>query len=142
MADRTVELYSALYSALIANAGLVALLPSASAVYTYEAIAGSVAPYVVLGAEQTATDALAGDLVDAQEHTVTCHVWAEATATQSAALICQKIAAAVRAALHEQLFTLSGGLLANLRCEFQQTLPDPDGISMHGILRFRAVTNL
>lgn len=133
MADRSVELYSALYATLAGHAPLTALI---GAGHVYDIVpAGAPCPYVVIG-DETAIDRGASQ-VDAQEHTVTVHVWSEAAST----LPCKRIQAAVRAALHEQVLALSAGTLCLLRCEFKETMRDPDGVSVHGVLRFRAVTN-
>ena len=47
---------------------------------------------------------------------------------------------AVRTALHDQPLTLTGHRLINLRHEFSEARRDPDGETIHGIARFRAVT--
>lgn len=133
MADRSVELYSAIYGALVSNAALTALI-GADRVYDIVP-AGAACPYVVIG-DETAIDRGTSQ-VDAQEHTITVHVWSEAAST----LPCKRIQAAVRAALHEQVLPLAAGTLCLLRCEFKETMRDPDGVSVHGVLRFRAVTN-
>lgn len=133
MADRSVELYSAIYAALDGNAPLTALI---GAGHVHDIVKpGSLPPYVVIG-DETANDASSIG-VDAQEHTVTIHVWSEKPSTLQA----KQIAAAVRSALHEQALTLSAGTLVNLRCEFKETMRDPDGLTVHAVLRFRAVTN-
>ena len=48
--------------------------------------------------------------------------------------------AAVRTALHDQPLTLAGHRLINLRHELSEARRDPDGDTIHGIARFRAVT--
>lgn len=133
MADRSLELYAALYAALAADAALTALI-GASKVFDIVP-ANAAAPYVVIG-DETAIDA-GSSLIDAQEHTITVHVWSEQPSTKQ----CKAIQAAVRAVLHEARLTLSAGTLCNLRCEYKETMRDPDGISVHGVLRFRAITN-
>lgn len=134
MADRSVELYEALFDTLSADAGVTAALGGSGRIYDHVP-AGSACPYVVIG-DETAADA-SGTLVDAQEHTVTIHAWSEATSS----LQCKTILAAVRAALHDAPPTLSAGHCANLRAEFKETLRDPDGVTWHGVMRFRAVTH-
>ncbi len=42
--------------------------------------------------------------------------------------------------LHDAALALDGHALVNLRCETADTMRDPDGITVHGRLRFRAVT--
>lgn len=138
MADRTQELAAALYTQLSGHAPLTALIGAGKVFNGVKD--GTPLPYVDIG-EETATDYGAVS-IDAQEHTQTVHVWTEQPLNGgSARLQCLQIVAAVRAALHEQVLSLSSGTLCNLRCEYRETLRDPDGVSWHGVLRFRAVTN-
>ena len=51
-----------------------------------------------------------------------------------------EIIGAIRTALHDQPLTLTGHRLVNLRHEFSEARRDPDGETIHGIARFRAVT--
>lgn len=134
MSDRTVELYAALYTALSGAAGVTSALGSSGKVYEGKAPDGQAVPYVVIG-DVTSVDN-AASLRDCQEQTVTIHAWTENPSKYSNL----QVQSAVRAALHSVSLSLSGGALANLRCEFQSTLGDPDGVSQHGVLRFRAVT--
>ena len=41
--------------------------------------------------------------------------------------------------LHDSSLSVSGFNLVNTRFEFMDILRDPDGITMHGVMRFRAV---
>ena len=41
--------------------------------------------------------------------------------------------------LHDSSLTVSGTNLINLRFEFSDLVRDPDGITRHGIMRFRAI---
>lgn len=134
MADRTVELYAALYTALSGAAGLTSALGGSGKVYEGKAPDNAAVPYVVIG-DATAVDAGAS-LRDSQEHTVTIHVWT----VEPGKLQLLNIMAAVRAVLHDADLALSGGALANLRQEFSNTTGDPDGVSQHGVMRYRAVT--
>ena len=134
MADRSVELFAALRTALAGDATLTTVLGGSSRVHSAMAPAGAPPPYVVIG-DETAADYGASD-GDSQEHTVTMHVWTE----EPGKLKCLQAMSAVRAALHDVALALSGGLLVNLRCEFKETFRDPDGVSQHGVMRFRAVT--
>jgi Protein of unknown function (DUF3168) len=132
VSDRSVELFSAIFAALDSDTALTALI---GAGHVHDHVPpGAPAPYVVMG-DGTATD-MGGSFVDAQEHTITVHAWAEGTST----LGVKRIVAAVRACLHERPLTLSAGGCTGIRCEFTETMRDPDGVSFHGVLRFRAVT--
>ncbi len=41
--------------------------------------------------------------------------------------------------LHNASITVSGASLVNIRHEFENTLTEADGITRHGVMRFRAV---
>lgn len=134
MADRSYELGVAIYAALSGDATLSSLLGGAGRVFD-TVPSGTPAPYVVIG-EETASDAGRTLAADAQEHTLTIHVWTEEKSSKP----CKQIAARVRAILHGNPPALSAGTCTNLRCEFKETMRDPDGVSWHGVLRFRAAT--
>ena len=90
-------------------------------------------PYVVIG-EETAIDAAAKDR-DGHEHTITIHVWSQYRGQKEIKQIMEQ----VFTALHDTDIIVSGASLVNIRCEFEQTLTENDGITRHGIMRFRAV---
>lgn len=133
MPDHSVDLQEAVYLALSNDAALTALLGSGNRIYDHVP-AGAALPYVVIG-ETTAAD-ISGALVDMQEHTLTMHAWSE----RPTSLEVKQIVAAVRAVLHDARLTLNSGRCPNIRCEYHETMRDPDGISHHGVMRFRAVT--
>ena len=70
---------------------------------------GTSYPYVIIG-EETAINFGTKDK-DANEHTI----------------------------LHNTDITVSGASLVNIRHEFEQTLLEADGITRHGVMRFRVV---
>ena len=51
-----------------------------------------------------------------------------------------EIMAAMRNVLHDKTLALTGYRLVNLRHEFSDARRDPDGETIHGIMRLRAVT--
>jgi hypothetical protein len=42
--------------------------------------------------------------------------------------------------LHDVSLAVSGVNLINLRFEYSDIMRDPDGITRHGVMRFRAIT--
>jgi hypothetical protein len=70
------------------------------------------------------------------EHTLTLHVWSQARGKKET----HEIMDALRTALHDQPLSLTGHRLVNLRHEHSEARRDPDGDTIHGIARFRAVT--
>jgi Protein of unknown function (DUF3168) len=103
MSDRTAGLHAALYTALSGDGSLTALLGQGQVFSGVKD--GASLPYIDI-AEATATD-YGSTLVDAQEHTITVHVWTnQPVPGMSAKAQCMLIVAAVRAALHEKIFAL------------------------------------
>ena len=90
-------------------------------------------PYVVIG-EETATNIDTKDK-DAHEHTLTIHVWSQYRGRKEI----KNIMSSVYTLLHNASITVSGASLVNIRHEFENTLTEADGITRHGVMRFRAV---
>jgi hypothetical protein len=126
------SLQQSVFAALGADAALTALL-GAGRVYD-DVPQGSPLPYVTLG-RATAQDWSMGS-EDGTEHVFTVHVWSGARGKKQA----HEILGAIRAALHDQPLSLAGHDLINLRHEHSEIRRDPDGETVHGIARFRAVT--
>ena len=94
---------------------------------------GSVYPYVVIG-EETATNNGTKTL-DGVEHTLTLHAWSQYRGRREIKEIMQS----VYEKLHNTAITVTGASLVNIRQEFSNTLEEQDGITRHGVIRFRAV---
>ena len=92
-------------------------------------------PYVVIG-EDTMIDASAKDK-DIFEHTLTIHIWSQYRGRRDIKVIMEQI----HNELHNEVISVSGASLINIRQEFQTTLLEGDGITRHGIMRFRAVVS-
>lgn len=90
-------------------------------------------PYIVIG-EETSRNISAKDN-DGHEHTLTIHVWSQYRGRKEIKQIMEQI----YTALHDSAITVSGASLVNIKQEFEQTLLEGDGITRHGIIRFRAV---
>lgn len=91
-------------------------------------------PYLTIG-QVNATDWSTGTETGA-EHQLTLHAWSRERGKRE----CYAIAEAVETALHDSALELEGNALVNLRFEFAETRRDPDGITYHAVMRFRAVT--
>ena len=92
-------------------------------------------PYVVIG-DETATNISAKDK-DLHEHTLTIHIWSQYRGNRDI----KEIMKQVYAALNDVSYTVSGASGVNLKHEFQTTLTEGDGITRHGVMRFRAVVS-
>jgi hypothetical protein len=73
---------------------------------------------------------------DGAEHLLTLHVWSRAGGKKQV----HDIIEAIKSTLHNQPLSLVDHELVNLRHEFSEARPDPDGDTYHGIVRYRAVT--
>ena len=67
---------------------------------------------------------------------VTLHIWSRAHGRAEA----QQIIDVMRQTLNDAPLTLTGHHLVNLRYEYSDARRDPDGETIHGTLRLRAVT--
>ena len=119
-----------LYATLNGDATLTNTL--GAAVYD-EVPEGSAYPYVNIG-EETATAFDTKDLAGSQI-TINLHVWSQYKGSKEAKNIMDR----VHTLLHDTSLSVTGFNLINLRFEFADILRDPDGITRHGVMRFRAV---
>ena len=94
---------------------------------------GSSYPYVTIG-ETTALDYSTKD-VNGSEQTLTLHVWSQYRGAKESKNIMDRL----HDLLHNYSLSVTGANLINLRLEFSDLLRDPDGITRHGVVRFRAV---
>ena len=130
MAMHSAALQKAVFTALSNDSSLSAL----SAEVYDDVIEGASLPYVVVG-EETATN-IGTKTVDALEHTLTIHAWSQYRGRKEV----KDIMAAIYDALHNVSLSLeTDSTLVNIRQEFAQTIVENDGITRHGIMRFRAV---
>ena len=94
---------------------------------------GTAAPYINIGEETAINNGT--KTVDAVEHTLTIHVWSEYRGRYEIKHIMEQ----VYQNLHNTAITVSGASLVNIRQEFATTLEEADGITRHGVMRFRAI---
>ncbi len=130
-ADSQWPLQVALRAALVADAALDGLI--AGRVYDHVP-QDSVFPYLVIG--DTTTRDFDTKTEDGMEHTLTIHTWSRYRGLSET----KAIMAATVDALEGQGLTVTGHRLTLLRFEFSATFLDPDGLTRHGVQRFRALT--
>ena len=94
---------------------------------------GSGFPYVTMG-EDASNDYGTKDL-DGSTVTLNIHVWSQYRGSKEVKTIMDRI----HTLLHDSSLSVSGFNLVNTRFEFMDILRDPDGITRHGVMRFRAV---
>ena len=69
------------------------------------------------------------------EITINIHVWSQYKGSKETKQIMDKI----HDLLHNSNLNVTGHNLINLRFEFSDIMRDPDGITRHGVMRFRAI---
>ena len=121
-------LQCSIYQALTNSAELTSLL-GGDRIYS-EAPPAAQFPFITLG--QTVNL----DWSTGTEHSLTMHVWSQADGAREV----HEILEMIRNVLHDQALALEDHYLVNLRHEFMEARLDPDGETMHGIVRYRAVT--
>lgn len=128
----TWDLQKGLYEALLGDAMLTGLLGGANIFDRVPQDAGF--PYVALG--QTVDRDWSTGTEDGREHILTVHVFSRAGGTKET----HAIIAAIDEALKATPITLPDHALVNLHFQFADARRDSDGETVHGILRYRAVT--
>ena len=123
-------LQSSIYTAL----NVSAITSTLSCGVYDEVVEGNSYPFITLG-EETAIDYSTNNLVGA-ETTINIHVWSRYKGSKETKEILDKI----HDLLHDVSLTVSGVNLINLRFEYSDIMRDPDGITRHGVMRFRAIT--
>jgi len=129
MSLHSFDLASTVYTALTGDATLMALVEG-----VYDDVPQDTPyPYIVVGEETTIN---AGTMtVDGLEHTLTLHVWSRYRGLKETKQIMERI----YTLLHNSNLTVTGASLVNLRQEFSSTFVDADGLTRHGVIRFRAM---
>lgn len=132
MTSAAIELQKAVFSALSADAALVAALGGAR-IYDH-APANAVFPYLTFG--RTTVHDWSTDTDGGSEHFFTVHAWSKAKGKSEVLALIER----VKAVLHDANLVLATHHLVNLRCEFDDARFNDDLSVYHGMVRFRAVT--
>ena len=126
------SLRAAMVTALRGSPSLTALLGGAK-IYD-EPPAGTSFPYVSCG--DWLTRDFSTDGTRAHEHTLTLHVYSQ----QGGRLECEEITGEILQLLDDMPLAASDHHLVNMRFTFADMRREADGITYHGVVRFRAVT--
>ena len=125
------ELQTAIYSALSVDSNLTSTL--GASVFD-EVPDQSSYPFVALG-EETVVEYDTKDL-DGASHTINIHVWSQYKGAKETKQIMDRI----HTLLHDSSLSVSGFNLIRMQFEFSDIMRDPDGVTRHGVMRFRAIT--
>lgn len=123
-------LQTTIYSTLSSDNTLTSTL--GSGVYD-EVVESATYPFVALG-EETAIDYSTKN-TNGGETTINVHIWSQYKGSKETKQIMDRI----HDLLHDSNLSVTGFNLINLRFEFSDILRDPDGVTRHGVMRFRAI---
>jgi len=98
-----------------------------------EVIEGNTYPFITLG-EETTID-YSTKTATGSETTINIHIWSQYKGSKQTKEIMDKI----HDLLHDSNLSVTGFNLINLRFEYSDIMRDPDGITRHGVMRFRAI---
>ena len=114
----------------IQNAIYQALVPTGIPVYDFVP-QDSDYPYIVIG--DTTSLPNDTDTEIGSDSTITIHVWSR----YRGRLEVKQIQQAIYDILHRAQLSVSGSHFVMIDCEFQESFRDADGLTMHGVQRFR-----
>lgn len=123
------DIQKAFYEALTGSTSVMALV---SGVFDHVPPKQAM-PYIVVG-DDTAAD-WDTDNSTGFEATCTIHVWSEYRGRAEA----QSILDEIYSLLHRQPMTMTGYNVIDVQCEYQEVGVDPDGLTRHGVMRFRVI---
>ena len=134
MSIHSFELQKAVFSAL--NTGSITDASGSAITGVFDDVPTNTAyPYIRIG-EETLSDNSSKDK-DSFEHTLTIHIWSQYRGNRDIKDIMKQ----VHDLLHDSSLTVSGASMVNMRQEFHTTITEGDGITRHGVMRFRAVVS-
>lgn len=113
---------------------VVATLRAVVGAAVYDQAAPNVFPRITIGEGQVLGDY--ADCYDGSDTSFDVHIWSRAVGFPEA----KTIASQVRDALNDQMLSLDGHTVGFLRFTQSQMLRDPDGLTSHIAMTFRALT--
>ena len=132
-ADSQWPLQTAVYARLIADPTVQGLLGAPARVFDHVPQA-SPFPYVAIG--ETTAQPFDTKTEVGMEQRLLVHTWSRYRGQKET----KEIMAAIVGALDQAALSVGGHTLVLLRFEFATTTVDPDGLTRHGVQRFRALT--
>lgn len=133
-ADSQLPVQAAMVAALKAASAVTSLLANGAASVLDDVAPDTPYPYLAVG--ETTGRRWDTKTEGGMDQQVTLHTWSRYRGLKEA----KEIMAAVVAALDGQALAVTGHDLVDLRLEFSEVLLDPDGLTRHGVQRFRVLT--
>jgi hypothetical protein len=131
MTDHSFELQKTIFSKLNTDATIKNTL---SATVHDHVPQGTAFPYIVIG-EETMTDDESTKDIDFNNFTLTIHVFSRNRGRKEA----KNIMARIYELLHRQSLSVTGATHVNTRFEFSDIVREEDGLTYHGVQRFRTI---
>jgi len=129
MALHTRNLRTAIYQRLTGDSTLMALITG-----VYDDVPETTAyPYVVLGDDSDTN--YGTKTLDGVQYIINIHAWSRYRGVKEASEILERI----YYLLHEYAIVVTGASAIHIRQEFNTVFVDGDGITRHGVIRFRVV---
>lgn len=133
MSEAMFAVQDAVYDLLVANAGMQAVLGNPPRIYDYVP-QNAAFPYLTLG-DTRAENFDTKDGVGINQ-LITLHAWSRYRGQKEM----KDILKAVNLALHRSSMTVSGYNFTDCRFESAETFLDDDGLTYHGLCRYRLIT--
>ena len=131
MADHSFELQKSIYAKLNTDSTITTTY---SATVHDHVSSGTAFPYVVIG-EETNTDDSSSKDIDFNEFTLTIHTFSRNRGRKEA----KQIMARIYTLLHKASLTVTGANHINTRFEYSDVVREQDGLTYHGVQRFRTI---
>jgi hypothetical protein len=132
--DSAWDVQSGVFTCLSGSTALTSLLASGANGVLDHVPAGTVFPYVVLG--ETSARPMDSQRISGNEITVTIHAYSRGSGMHQL----KNIMSAVYDALHDVSFSVPNQVLVLCQCLDTATLLEGDGLTRHGIQRFKIIT--
>ncbi len=134
MIAATLDLQQTIFKALVADLDLIAELDGQK---IFDQMPERVAPpYIVVG--RTTTSDWSTSTESGEAVTVFIHVWSD----QGSRTQCYELQAHLKRILHDKSQSLDSHHLIALRLQFSETRRDRKSEHLHGVMRFRGVTEV
>lgn len=125
MSDASWEIQKAVYTAL----------NTALSVSVYDHVPQDTAPPFVAIGDDTIQD-WSTKTFEGEENTITVHAWSRYEGRKET----KQLLGQIKNALHLTTLSLTGFTNVLTHFDFEDTFPDADGLTYHGVIRFRLLT--